>query len=600
MRDFSFIVLRVPALLGLALACVLTLSPSAASAQRVSVEVTSAEGASATVDIENGYDFEVKAVNVRLGFDAADGSRVHYFSEAGWVEDLAAGGTWSGTLTFAAEDGSPVPEGVDLSDADSTSVAAGVDLDAMEPAAMAAAERGELEALGEQLAFVRARVAPVSRSARFHAEQIAASGVPARQWFDVERIDGMVSALETAACEGASQRYLGARRSQLDDLYTSLSEELRALNLHINCLNTEAKLRAAARLTENGRPQDALTLVEVDDGIPKPEWRDVYINGNLALARTAAELNVSAFSSIRPALEAISDVKRVAPEHPGLAEVADVLIPNAARWLRTACEPMTRDLQNAEAALQILRPTWSQYEQVETAAGAFAVALIDEGLEQCRLRNFINSRNRFDRGARLLEGVAEWEARAEEINRCRALGALHEGRELANHATDPTGPERGYEKLDEARGRYDLPQSEIDSFKADVAQAYVNLALRQIEESAYPIAFSNLETAESIAPAGRTDAMREAWIAYAEQLYADGGLLMTGENVQEARAALERAETVDEDRIGAISGKLTMAYYGYRVGIPAFVLLLLLIGGAYVVVNKRKAAKYQAELDDDD
>lgn len=591
---------RVSALLGAAFAVAALLSPEPASAQRVSVDVSAAEGSTATVDVENGYDFAVKAVNVRLGFNAPDGSRIHYYSEAGWVEDLEPGAVWTGTLNFLGEDGAPVPEGVDLSDPDTRSVAAGVDLDAIAPAATAAAEGGEMEAIGEQLAFVRARVAPVSRSARFHADQVAASGIPVNQWFDVERIDGLVSALESAACESASTRYMRARRSQLDDLYVSLSEELRGLNLHINCLNTEAKLKAAARLTENGRPQDALTLVEVEDGVPLPEWRDTYVNGNLALARTAAELNVSAFSSIRPALEAISDVKRVAPDHRGLSEVADVLIPNAARWLQTACEPMTRDLQNAEAAIQILRPTWSEYEQVEQAAGAFAGAMIEEGLEQCNLRNFINSRNRFDRGARILEGVPEWEERAEEINRCRAMGSLQEGRETANHPTDPTGPERGYAKLDEARGRYDLPQEEIDRFKADVAQAYVNLALRQIEESAYPIAFSNLETAEEISPTGRTDEMRLAWIGYGEQLYADGGLLMTGENVQEARDALARAESVDEDRSGALASKLTMAFYGYRVAIPLLVFLLLLVGGVYTVANKRKAAKYQAELDDED
>ena len=379
--------------------------------------------------------------------------------------DLGPGAVWTGTLNFLGEDGAPVPEGVDLSDPDTRSVAAGGDRDAIAPAATAAAEGGEMEAIGEQLALVRARVAPVSRSARFHADQVAASGIPVNQWFDVERVDGLVSALESAACESASSRYMRARRSQLDDLYVSLSEELRGLNLHINCLNTEAKLKAAARLTENGRPQDALTLVEVEDGVPLPEWRDTYVNGNLALARTAAELNVSAFSSIRPALEAISDVKRVAPDHRGLREVADVLIPNAARWLQTACEPMTRDLQNAEAAIQILRPAWSEYEQVEQAAGAFAGAMIEEGLEQCNLRNFINSRNRFDRGARILEGVPEWEE--------------PEPVPWALWRAGPDGPDK---RGSVGRAVVTTCRKEIDRFKASPRL----LALRQIE-SAYPI-----------------------------------------------------------------------------------------------------------------
>jgi hypothetical protein len=108
----------------------------------------------------------------------------------------------------------------------------------------------------------------------------------------------------------------------------------------------------------------------------------------------------------------------------------------------------------------------------------------------------------------------------------------------------------------------------------------------------------SLEEAEAMSPTGRTDAIREAWILYAETMYDFDGMSMTGAEVEEARAALEKAEDVDPDRIAAIEGKLTMAYYGYRIGIPAVGVLLLLLAGLFSLMNKRKAKKF-ADLDDD-
>ena len=83
---------RVSTLLGAVFAVAALLSRKPASAQRVSVDVSAAEGSTATVDVENGYDFAVKAVNVRLGFNAPDALK------HGWVElaALSARSTSSG------------------------------------------------------------------------------------------------------------------------------------------------------------------------------------------------------------------------------------------------------------------------------------------------------------------------------------------------------------------------------------------------------------------------------------------------------------------------------------------------------------------------
>ena len=588
----SHIVLSLAAALAL-------LAPVSASSQSLDVTVGEAEGARVGITVANTYDFDVTLVNVRIAFENIDGSQTFYFSAPGLVEELAPGASWEGPLVFAAADGSAPPEDVDWGNYDRLSAAGGVDLDALEAEAQAALDDGDVTAMREQLAIVRSRVAPVSRSSRFHGDQLAGSGLPVARWFNLERIDGMVERIEQAICAEASARYLRTRASAQPELYATLGGELREVDLHINCLSTEAKLAAAAALIRNERAQDALVLVERVDGVPTEAWRGIFIQGSLALAQTAAALQVTAFTSIRPALQALNDVHAIDPENADLQRIANTLIPNAAQWLITATEPMTRDLANAEIALQMLRPTWSRFEQIEEAAGRFATAMIDDGLEQCRTGNFVNSRNRFDRGERILEGVPECEARAEEINRCRALGALQEGRQIAGNVNDDNAPARGFAKLDEAQSRFDLEPSEIDAFKNDIADAWVAIALRQIdEERDFPGAIHSLGEAEAVAPNGRTDTIREAWLRYAEQLHAQYGMLMTGEQVDDAEAAIAKADGLDADRISALEGKLTLARYGYRVGIPVGVIVLGLLGVLIAVLNRRKAAKLAAQLDE--
>jgi hypothetical protein len=250
----------------------------------------------------------------------------------------------------------------------------------------------------------------------------------------------------------------------------------------------------------------------------------------------------------------------------------------------------------------MIRPRWSRFEQVEAAASVFADALIEAGLAYCERREYVNSRNRFIRGERILEGVPQWDARAPEINRCRALGALEEGREIANHPTDDDGPIRGFAKLEEAQSRFDLTDEDVNAFREAIAASWVSVANRQLNDAAgarWPAAAHSLSEAEQMSPSGRTDGMRTAWILYAETMYAYDGMTMSGVEVEEAREAVANAEGVDEERIAAIEGKLTMAYYGYRLGIPAVGGLVLLFGGLMALANRRKAKKYAAmDLDD--
>lgn len=581
-----------------------------ALAQDLTVTIGEGEGSTIPITIENTYEFPVTVVNVRITLEEADGQDVHYYSQGQMQHELAAAGSdgasWSGNLTFAQADGTAADEFVDWGNYDRTSVAAAVDIDAFAPAVQAALDSADFDAMAEQLAFVRSRIPPISRSARFHADQVAASGLSVQRYFDLERMDGMQESLEGGLCEWASDQVVGLRGNQeaKQEAYNALSERMREVGLHINCINTEGRLAAARMLLEGNRPQDALLFKETDEeGNLLEEWIPIYTQANLALARTAAELGVQQFSSIRPALEALNNVYEVAPENAEMLQIAGILVPNAASWVIRASGPIDRDLDAAQQCLEMIRPRWSRFERVEQAAATFADALIEQGLEYCERREYVNSRNRFVRGERILEGIPAWEERAAEINHCRALGALEEGREKANHPTDEEGPERGYAMLEEAMQRHTLSDEEVHAFKADIADAWVNLALRQLEneggEPRIEAAEHSLGEAEEVSPIGRTDAARAAWIRYAERLIEYHGFAMKGADVELARAALENAEDVDPDRIAAASSKLTMIYYGYRVGIPGAAVLIGLLAGLIALMNKRKAKKF-ADMDVDD
>ncbi len=586
------------------LVALLSLLSALATAQDIALTLVDGNAASATMELENTYDFDVKVVNLRVTFEEPDGSDIHYYSDRGLNVDLAPGETWEGELRFATTDGTRPDDATDWGNYERLSSASGIDINAFAPAIEAAISALEFDAIAEQLAFVKSRIVPVSRAARFHGDQIAISGVDPAQWFDLERMDGFRDRLENAICEIGSTEVLALRGSQetKQEEYNLIAERMRTAGMHINCINSPAKLAAARMLLAGSRPQDALLFKEVDeDGNLLEEWRPIFIEANLALARTAAELNLQAFSSIRPALLALNEVLELDPENAAMQVIANTLIPNAATWIVRASGPIERDIDNAQAALELLRPRWSRFEQVERAAEVFADALIAEGIGYCERREYVNARNRFIRGERLLDGIEAWDANADRINHCRALGALEEGRETARHPTDESGPARGFLMLEEAQQRYPITLREINAFKADISAAWAAVATRQLEEEPprHESAAGSLREAEEVSPTGRTDAIRTVWILYAERRYDYEGILMRGAEIQDAREALEKAEEVDPDRISAASRELSLAFYGYRVGIPFGAFLLALLGFVFHLMNKSKAKKFAALSDDD-
>lgn len=576
------------------------------AAQEFTVTVGDPTGASVPITIANGFEFETTVIGVRLTVKDQLDQDVHYFSTDSMQHALAPGGEWSGTLSFALPDGTAPGDDVDFSDYDRASVAAGVDIEAFAPQVEAAVDGADYDTMVAALQMVRKRTPPISRAARFHEGQIAASGMSPERYFNLERVDAMQVSLNEAVCGWASEQILNLRGSQeaKQERYNDVSSQMREAGLHINCMNSEGRLAAARMLLAGSRGQDALLFKETDEeGNLLPEWVPIYTEANLALVRTAAEIGVTRFDSIRPALEALNNIQDIDPENEEMLRLAATLVPNAAAWVVQASGIVERDLDSAQDALSMIRPRWSQFEQVEAAAATFATALIARGLEFCERREFVNARNRFIRGERSLEGIPEWEENADAINHCRALGALKEGREIARHPDNPNAPSRGLEKLEEAEQRFELTEEERSSFLADIASAHVAVANAHLEvESGQPAfagATSALQAATEVSPTGITDEIKTGYVLYAEKLYEWYGMGLSGAHIEDARAALALAEDVDPDRIAAVESSLQRAYYGYRIGIPAVAGLFALIAGIVVVSNKRKAKKF-AEMDVDD
>lgn len=567
---------------------------SAPAVAQVEVDIDSPNGATAEVTLTNGYDFAVKVVNVRVEFPGEAGARSFYYSQGALAEDLEPGDSWTGSLTFN------LPEGSDLAATSGTLAAAGIDIAATAAPGDAALAGTDIDAVKAALTELRPRINPVSAAARLFADQIAASGVDRAAWFDFERLDTLRTSLEDRICEDASRRLLAAGgASARQAIYDELAPELREIDLHITCINDEAKLAAARMMIANGRPQDALVFSQFDDnGQPLPEWRPIYIEATLALARTAAEMNVTAMSSVKPALESLNRAREFDPTNPQLAEVAQAFIPLATRFVRESVATEPPDLESAREILTLLRPTWSSFAAVEEVAGLFAQKLLDSGLRYCERREFINARNEFIRGERILEGVPAWDENADQINHCRALGSLQEGREMANHPTDPEAPARGFEKLEEATRRYRLTDEEINAFKTDIANAHVAVAEHALGEGNFAMVRTALGAAEAMNPAGKTDAMREVWLGYAEKLTAARGILITGTDVADVREALTHVDDYAPDRVSAVNGSLSRTFYLLRVVLPASILGLII--AAIVFARARAAAakrRFAAEAD---
>jgi hypothetical protein len=576
-----------------ALAVVLTMLPVGAAAQSVQATLSSNDTHEGFAHLVNRFDFTVKVANVQVTFVSQTGQEVRLDNAVPLNIDLLPGGEADVAISLVGG------EGYRLQDATRVTVAAGVEINTIAAPAEAALASGEDQQLRDALPELDRYIPTVSLAARLHGDALARDPAIRSTFFDLERLDALKMQIEEGICGNASQRIIDAGNNRTN-IYEDIGEGLRTVGLHVNCMTSEAKLAMARSLIEGDRPQDALLFRGTDsEGNLLPEWRPIILEASLAFAQKAVELGASQFSTLRPALEALNDAHQIAPEDPRVVAIADALIPAVGGWAVRACEPVGRDLDGVQAALTLLRPTWDRYPAVLEAAGALATVLIESGTTYCNNRQFTNARNEFIRGERVLDGIPAWDERADEINHCRALGALQEGRETAAIATDPGAPGRGLEKLEEALGRYELSEEEINTFKADISNAWVGVANVQREERSWNGMLHSLGEALEVSPTGMTDTIREAWLVYAESILQSKGMAMNQGDIDAVRAALDLVEGYAPERISAARSQLTFAIYGLRAGIPLAAVLLGLIAAGYAVWSRARARKMAAMVDAD-
>ncbi|MBU6160366.1 MAG: hypothetical protein KGO50_04545 [Myxococcales bacterium] len=563
-----------------------------AFAQDVAVELTSDGGTTGYARLENRFAFPVKVANVQVTFVEPDGSEVSFDNAEPLDINLQPGASTDIAVSF------PDAGERQISDAERVLAGVGVDIDLVAGPAQAALDGGDDARIREALTELRRFIPPVSRAARLQATALARNEEIRRNYFDLERLDGLRAAMEAKLCESASTQILNTRGAARISVYEEVGPLLREVSLHVNCISNEAKLAMAQTLVDSARPQDALLFREEDEqGNLLPEWRPIILEASVAFATTAKDIGASSMQTLGPAITALGDAREIAPEDPRVVALADELIPRLCRWVVTAMQPATEDRAGALEAITLLHPAWGTYPDVAVAGEAVASQIVEDGLALCRNDELVAARNEFVRGERILDGIPAWENNAEEINRCRALATLDEGIEMASNPNDPRMITRGYRKLEEAQSRYDLTQEEIDGFKSAMVDAWIARATQELEANHLDTARAALDAATEIAPGGTTEALREAWVRYVEKLTLVRGMGMNADDMEEGEAALSRAEGVDPARIDAARSGMQRAYYTLRFGIPAAGFLLGLIAILYAILQKQKAKRLSSMAD---
>jgi hypothetical protein len=125
------------------------------------------------------------------------------------------------------------------------------------------------------------------------------------------------------------------------------------------------------------------------------------------------------------------------------------------------------------------------------------------------------------------------------------------------------------------------------AFKADIATAHVAVAQFALDEGSYPRVRTSLAAAEAVSPVGKTDAMRDVWIGYAEHMTAARGIFIKGADVEDVRDALAEAEAFAPERVAAVNASLSRTFYLLRVVIPGTFLTLII---AAVLFARARAA----------
>lgn len=547
--------------------------------------------------------FEVVVGSIRIGYQAAGGATDFYYAEPDYPFTLGAQGgddeRWSGRLTFRMPDGSAVPPDLDVNwvGYERLSVAAGFDVAAWAEPLEPLVRGGTWAQLAEVMPDVRIRERVIDRGPRLHREQLERAGFDLSR-FDHARVVALLEGLRARACTLATDAVLAARTPRAREAaYRDVLEKLGELDLRVTCMTQEAQLAAARALLRGDRPQDALVFRMRDEhGEYLPGWAEIYTESRVALIEGGLRSGVESVNAFNTLFTALENLRDATPDDPRLEDLARRLVANALAWAGRALE--RRDEHDATEIVARIRPDWGEYGDFDEVAGRVAERMLAEGIREAERGNLINARNVFVRGNRFLEGVPAWEARRDEINRTRALATLREALDRARSDADQRALDRAWETWDEAVRMSPLTAEDRASFGSDLAEIALGRAAEALEEFRFPTADHALRKAEEFHPEGAAASIRTAWLDYAEQMHAWRGMLLTGAQIEEARAALERAGDVDPERRDTIAGRLDRAWWGYRVGVPVgggLVVLILL--GLWRLSNRRGARLNIDDLD---
>ncbi|MCA9563283.1 MAG: hypothetical protein KC561_07330 [Myxococcales bacterium] len=404
--------LSIPLFVGLVL---LTLS-SVQADDPVTITVSngtllSGESAQLDLEISNTSITPIKLFHIAIDYDTIGGATLAFETQDAFTLDVPAGQTLTQQVTFRTADAAG--ETIVWTAPYSQVVRFGADAEAFAAAAAALDDPEAIEsAMSQSRFFQRA----LERAQRNEPERIAALPDSAR-WFDADAFAAQREPLGEALCTAFARQLERAHGGQPQvELFTDLHQRLLAVGLYQDCIPLETRMTIARSMVRMDRPQDALMFIALnEDGSVPEEWRQIYIDGRLEMARTYA--TARAEEQFRPGIESLNEAFRVAPDDPRLPAVADTLLQAYTAFIST--QLAEGEAIDALDSLLAVTENFGEHPLVVASMEAVAEGLIVYGENAANEGNAIRANNAFIRGGDAFEGRDFWESRLDRLQAAR-------------------------------------------------------------------------------------------------------------------------------------------------------------------------------------
>jgi hypothetical protein len=545
-----------------------------------------ADGASAqmTVSIQNELPVTLRVVGLVAEYDTVSGMTLTFAANL----DVRVPPGETVTEEVRADTDGAAGEQVDWTRPYTLEPVVGADIAALSAAAGATGR--DVAEVERMLTVLRALANPMRIANSRHAQRLGEIG-DREAWFDADSLVDLRPGLQDALCAayGRSVEAAGGAQARIDR-FREAQARLLEQSLYHDCMGDEVMLRVGRDFQATGRVQDALVLVQrTPDGTIEDAWREIFIEGSLALAENAS--GGQADVQFTPGITALNAVTEVAPAHPRLEAIATRLLAAATAHIQGQVEGQ----MEAEALelLGLMRMRYAEHPQVQRASEIVAAGLVEYGIRATQNDNPTRANNAFVWGEANFAGLPAWEDNKGRLQTARTgfylaaiRTALRDGhidlaeaslQEIADRRLPTDGAEFAAVSLELLEARW----ARVEALVAadDLSEAFrlgEEIVLNQpdIERLGERVPRTFMTIGETI------------WDRYGFL-----GASFAGKRMEIAARALERGRSVDPERADALIGKIERARWILPIVLAvvfALGVLIFVMRGAW---RKRLKAK---------